>query len=305
MKNQFILLVSLMGSIGAVSRADVGGLVFQNPKNIQFSMTLKDNPTDCTKINDLIQKISKLDCTSAKDAMLCGSIKNSLQFESKWGIDLQSVGGRFSKGYFLNLSTSFMPIADYSKRFDILYATSAEVSMPEQMQFTAKGKVSSMLVSLMEELKLDTVATIIKGSIPLLITKNKMMACGLESGDLFFETRSKLYVSYSHPLDAVKEKVLTRVYQKAMEVSDSNKKRHKKEFDLGVEVGKALSTLKELNLSATDLDEVATSIHHLILEDSDDGFLLRTQDRDVQHAIHDIVSPGYQLQELNVQFSVK
>jgi hypothetical protein len=305
MKNQLLLLATLMSSISASAGADDVGLRYQTPKNIQFTMALHDAPTDCTKINEMVQKISKLDCSSPRDALMCGSLKNSLQFESKWGTDTQGIGGRFSKNYSLNLSTSFAQNSSYSKRFDVLYPSSAEVSMPDQLQLTAKGKVSSVLVSLMEDLKLDVSVNITNGGIPSVVTKNKLLACGLENGDLLLESRSKLYISYSHPLDSVKEKVLTKVYQRALEVNDSSRKNHKKEFDLGVEVGKTLSAFKELNLSISELDEVATSIHSLMLENNENSFILRTQERDVSKVIHEMVSPGYQMQESIIQFSVK
>jgi hypothetical protein len=308
MDKQSLILLATVALFSATAFASGNPNVsLMIPASFQFELKQNDARTNCAKLNQLIQKyISHACLDDSGDQIDCEISGQLITDEAQTNLDAATGEVYFHAAYSIggNSIVKNAPL-NYSLNFDIAYTSNVLLKDIQSIVPVVKKLVTSNALSVAEKLNLSPGFSFSIENGPILQTNNRLFACALESGEASLTANTSLALNVYHPLQDQRFALMTEVYKKAHILMNSGKSLPAKEFLLGMAVGEAFRSNHYPVSGSDQTDDVALSVLHILMKDSNLAFQLMVNEDDAEQAARDLLAPQINTNSVPIEMRIK
>jgi len=276
------------------------------PKPLNFTFSVLQKKTDCSRLDQLIQKYLGDDCmTNPVSITRCTMDLKKIVSEAQSDVSRESLD--FVSQYQIDGVSRVQnaPVSP-SHRFDVSYLYSATMLNVSQVKFEVNPVASSTYVSMSEKLDLEPGIQIInRNGSSLVETNNRLYACAIETGDVALTAKIDLDITAYHPLDRERHEVLAEIYKRAQALVDSEQPTGVKQFLLGVAVADLFRQKNYSPAKDETLEAVAMSAYRLVMKDQNQNFILSSDLRDPNQAVDELLETLASVSGVAVKLGIK
>ena len=265
-------------------------------------------PTACEKINGLTQQYQALGCVDLDPRSKCIVIQQKIKLEASTDLFSEASSPEFTRTYVLDSSAAVNNAPEQpSSLFDVWYTYSVYAELNEATHFDLIQNESTTTLALVESMNpLSPMQFTRVGLQPALKVTNRLLACAIESGLVGLKTKGSDSVTPYQPQANLRYPILEKILKRALHLSQSKNSSSLNNFLLGVSVGNELKALAEQTKDPTELNLIAMSIRHILLEKTED-FKLRAEisKNGIKQVAIELMNPKFSVDDANLEFTFK